>query len=157
MAEVNFLDRLESAWTKAVKIKTQAEALVFLTIINCLESFEDVEVELLEIDDKNIFINKWVNELLNKEANENFQSALTFETTPRGNKVLRCSFDLYKIKETLIILNDEEFGIVNTKKIEETLLSSEDSIISGTAFENAGLYTIQKVKTPKETIPKENN
>lgn len=157
MAEVNFLDRLESAWTKAVKIKTQAEALVFLTIINCLENFADVEVELLEIDDKNIFINKWVNELLNKEANENFQSALTFETTPRGNKVLRCSFDLYKIKETLIILNDEEFGIVNTKKIEETLLSSEDPIISGTAFKNAGHYTIQKVKTPKEIAPEENN
>lgn len=142
--EVNhelLVERLPSAFDKALLISRKAEAIIYMSLVKCLEELSDVVIELENDDPVCAFFNKW-----NQDGY--IDGALSYESNEDGNSRLTCRFDLYDIRDTFETLSTDLFGSIPgdySKKIDESDVLS----ISKTEFMSIE-EGFQKINLPKK-------
>lgn len=131
---------IPNVWENVVHNEKMAELLVYDLLVQCMESFEDIS---LEITDEHIMaiLNNWA-----RNENISFGSnAITLQPSENGALIINCQYDMYKLKEDLETISRDLFETIDEKNIDENLNGTID--ISQEKFDEL-FNGLQKKKVP---------
>lgn len=119
---------IPKVWENVVFNEKKAELLIYSLLVQCMENFADIS---LEVSDEPIMAI-----LKNWARNENItfgSNAITLQPTENETLIINCQYDMYKLREDLETISSDLFGTINEDNINKTLqgnidISDEDFI-----------------------------
>ncbi len=135
--------KLPQAWQGVVQAEKKAEILVYGLMTLCMNSFEDVVVELEKGNPVGKVLRSWAN-----DSTTGFGSnAITLDTKEDGTIVVSCVYDMWKLREDTEVCIDL-FGSLDEELVGEKVIEANIDIPDEEISNLLG--GIQKVKSPNE-------
>lgn len=131
---------IPQVWSTLVYNEKKAELLIYDILVRSMESFADI---YLELSDKPLIaiLNNWTR----NECNSFGTNAITLEQKEDDTLIIKCQYDMYKIKEDLKMISVDLFGTIDYENISK--ITHQNIEIPNDEFDEL-LNGIQKKKVP---------
>lgn len=135
-------NKIPTAWENVVMTEKKAELLIYDILVQCMQSFEDISLELSNEEPIVAVLKNWA-------RNENIKfgtNAITLKSTDNETLIINCQYDMWKLSEDLEMIANDLFGSLNLDKVGESIIEGNVDIPDDEVDEL--LNGIQKKKVP---------